>query len=281
MRPLEERVAAAEALGAGDPRLLDPRDPAGMVELAGGPFVMGSASDEAGKSDEAPERVVVIEAFRIDRHLVTVEAYRRFVEDGGYARRACWSPEGWRWRLEGSETRSERLVGPVTRPRFWDEPEWERYLTPNRPVVGVSFWEAEAFACWAGKRLPTEAEWERTARGEDGRRYPWGDAWEEDRAGHRELGPRATVPIGVFPRGASPEGVHELLGSVWQWCADWYAPYDPRDTLDPRGAAEGERKVVRGGAWNTLASSCRAANRNAFLPHARFSNIGFRCAADA
>ncbi|MCC7534867.1 MAG: SUMF1/EgtB/PvdO family nonheme iron enzyme, partial [Deltaproteobacteria bacterium] len=276
---LDARIARLEALGEADPQLTDPKDLSVMCEVAAGPFVMGVAEGEADKPDEAPERVVVIERFLVDPHLVTVAAYRRFVDDGGYARRACWSNEGWRWRLEGSTSRSETLVGPVDRPRFWDDPAWAVYGSPNRPVVGVSFWEAEAFARWAGKRLPSEAEWEKVARGEDGRRYPWGDDWEPDRCAHREVGPRSTVPIGCFPRGRSACGAFDLLGSVWQWCADWYGPYDPHATLDPTGPDDGETKVVRGGAWNTLASSCRATNRNAFPPHARFSNVGFRCVA--
>lgn len=278
--PLDERIARLEALGADDPRLSDPRSLDAMLEVAAGPFVMGMREGEADKADESPERVVVVERFLVDPHLVTVGAYRLFVDDGGYTIRACWSDAGWRWRLEGSTSRSETLSGPVLSPRFWDDPQWATYASPNRPVIGVSFWEAEAFARWAGKRLPTEAEWERTARSDDARRYPWGDEWEDDRCGHREVGPRSTVPIGVFPRGRAPCGAFDLLGSVWQWCSDWYAPYDRHATLDPKGPDDGDTKVVRGGAWNTLRSSCRGSNRNAFPPHARFSNVGFRCVAD-
>lgn len=273
---LERRIEAAERLGADDPRIADDALD-GAVEIPGGSFVMGVAAGDGHRLDESPVREVLLDPFWIDRFPVTVHAYARFVADRAYARPEIWSAAGWRWRCEGSHSRSERLDVPVSRPRFWGDEAWARFGSPSRPIVGVSWFEADAFARWRGKRLPTEAQWEKAARSADGRRYPWGDGWLADVAAHREHGPRATVPVGIFARGESPFGVRDVVGSVWQWCADWYGEYDPREIANPCGPDDGTLKVARGGAWNTLRDSLRTTNRNAFPPHARFSNLGFRC----
>ena len=149
------------------------------------------------------------------------------------------------------------------RPRFWDDPDWRAYLGPNQPVVGVSWYEAEAFARFASARLPTEPEWERAARGEDGRRYPWGDPWDPVRAHHRG-GPRHTLPIGCFPAGRSPYGLWDCAGNVWEW------------VQDPIG--HGGLRAARGGAWNAHPPQLRCAHRNGWAEPAQFSNIGFRLA---
>ena len=171
----------------------------------------------------------------------------------GYADRSLWSEPGWEWRSR---------TGAV-RPRFWDDPGWRAYLGPNQPVVGVSWYEAEAFAGFASARLPTEAEWERAARGEDGRRYPWGDGWDPARAHHRG-GARHTLPIGCFPAGRSPYGLWDCAGNVWEW------------VQDPFG--QGGLRAARGGGWNAHPPQLRCAHRNGWPEPARFSNIGFRLA---
>jgi formylglycine-generating enzyme required for sulfatase activity len=270
---LDERIAIAEQLGAlGDPRALE------WVLVPAGVFVMGTDAglDPEQKAHESPELEPDLSAFEIMRTPVTVSQFARFVEAGGYEARQHWSVEGWALRSEGN----------LTCPRFAsaeEQGEWAAYRTPSRPVVGVSWFEAEAYARWSGARLPTEAEWEKAARGAQGFVYPWGDEWEEDRAGNRGAGPRKTLPVGVFPLGESPYGALDMVGSVWQWCADWYAPdaYEHAERRDPAGPLAGSppaRRVVRGGAWNTLPFSLRCANRNSYPPTARFSNIGFRCA---
>jgi formylglycine-generating enzyme required for sulfatase activity len=269
---LDERVAIAERLGElGDPRSLE------WVEVPGGVFVMGTDPEvePEQKPHESPQIEPDLRPFEIMRTPVTVARFEGFVRAGGYETREHWSPEGWAFRSEGA-LRCPRFASPEERA------EWGPYLTPSRPVVGVSWFEAEAYARWAGVRLPTEAEWEKAARGTQGFVYPWGNDWEEDRAAHRGQGPRKTLPVGVFPRGESPYGALDMVGSVWQWCSDAYAPdaYVHAESRDPTGPPASGRasRVVRGGAWNTLPFSLRCANRNSYPPTARFSNLGFRCA---
>ena len=269
---LDERIAVAERLGeVGDPRSEE------WVLVPGGRFAMGTDPDAEPdqKSHESPRIEPDVSEFEVMRTPVTVAQMRRFIDDRGYARRDAWSEEGWAWRT-GDAIELPRFFSPAERD------EWKAYLTPSRPAVGVSWFEADAYARWAGLRLPTEAEWEKAARGTDSRRYPWGDAWDDDAAAHRGHGPRCTVPVGVFPRGESPWGVLDMAGSVWQWCRDAYAPdaYARADRRDPEGPGEPDgsgRHVVRGGAWNTLPWSLRCANRNCYPRTARFSNLGFRC----
>jgi formylglycine-generating enzyme required for sulfatase activity len=234
--PIAARVAAAERLAElGDPRLEHDfiQVPAGILH-------------------HKPAELISLPAFSMSPHLVTVHAYAEFIEAGGYDDASHWSNAGWRWRT------TER----VDCPRFWDEPEWAPYLIANRPVVGVSFFEAEAYASFRDARLPTEHEWERACRGNDARDYPWGNDWHDDACGHRDYGPRCTLPIGIFPRGLSSFGFHDMVGNVWQWTSD----------------ARDDKRIACGGAWNNLPWSIGAAGRNAFPPTARFSNLGFRLA---
>jgi iron(II)-dependent oxidoreductase len=247
---LEERIDAAQALArAGDPRIAAAR-----------PVAIPAGTLRHKASNDSPVVEIAVLAFAIAPYPVTVGEFARFLADGGYDDPSYWSPEGW----------SHRLDEDVERPRFWGEAEWAPYLVANHPVVGVSAFEAEAFASYRGARLPRDHEWERAARGDDARDYPWGEAWDPEACCFRERGPRSTVPVGVHPRGPSPFGVHDLCGAVWQW-------------TDDAGAAEGQYgpyRVVRGGAWNNLPWSIGCSGRNAYPPEARFSNLGFRLAFD-
>jgi iron(II)-dependent oxidoreductase len=267
--PLDARLDAGEQLAqVGDERAtaLD------QVLIPAGPFLYGGYPAEPGASGAAPRRVELA-AFRIDRYPVTVAAFAQFIAAGGYRERRHWSRAGWTWRaLEG-----------IAAPRFWAEEAWAAYLVPNHPVVGVSVYEAEAYASFRGARLPTEAEWEKACRGTDGRRYPWGNEWIEDACGVRNVGPRGTVAIGSYPKGVTPYGVHDTVGCVWQWCADAAdddADVDDEDPfVDPEGYDEACDRVTRGGGWNNLRWSLSSTSRNGYPPEARFSNLGFRCAA--
>lgn len=260
-RSLDERIAAGEELAkVGDPRAAA----VDRVFIEAGPFLF------RGGEGHEPHRVH-LSAYSIDRWPVTVASYAQFIDAGGYEDPRYWSSRGWYWR--------EREA--IERPRFWGEDEWAAYLVPNHPVVGVSVYEAEAYAAFRGARLPTDAEWEKACRGTDGRCHPWGDAWIEDAAGQRGVGPRGTVPIGSFPKGRSIYGVGDLVGCVWQWCADVAdenaEPAENDPFVDPEDYEEDEKRVTRGGAWNTLAWSVNCTSRNAYPPTARFSNLGFRC----
>ena len=257
---LDDRARAGDALAAlGDARAtaID------RVLVPAGPFLRK-------RIDEEP-RAVHIASFEIDRYPVTVAAYAEFVDAGGYRDRRCWSARGWAWKTRAS----------ITVPRFWGEKEWAPYLIRNHPVVGVSAFEAEAYADFRGARLPTEAEWEKTCCGPEGRCYPWGDPWRDDACAMRGVGPRCTLPIGAFPRGASPFGVRDMVGCVWQWCADVQdedAAWDDEDPwVDPDLYDEDAPRVTRGGAWNTLQWSVNCTSKNGYPPTARFSNLGFRC----
>jgi formylglycine-generating enzyme required for sulfatase activity len=198
------RLEAAETLGrAGDPRI--GRD--NWVRIAAGTFRMG----------DPPGREVTLKASEIGRYPVTVGEYRRFVEDGGYVEERWWKAGGF---------------GRSKEPTSWEEQQEH----PNRPVTGVNWYEASAYCAWAGVRLPREAEWERAARGTEGRMYPWGNE-EPDatRANYRETGPGHPTPVGLYPAGATPEGIHDLAGNVWEWVE---GPYE-----------EGASHVLRGGSW--------------------------------
>ena len=189
-------------------------------------------------------------------HLVTVAEFQAFMVDGGYHDEDLWSDKGWSWRAHES----------VVAPRFWGDRQWERFYTSDRPIVFVSWYEADAWCRWAGRRLPTEAQWEAAVRGDDGRLFPWGDRWEDGRVGNRGVGERITWPVGSWPMAVGPRGHHDLVGNVWQLCADrWEEGADSR--------------AARGGAWSAPNHQCRADARNGFKPWGRHSHVGFRTAA--
>lgn len=191
-----------------------------------------------------------VEELEVDRHLVCVADFREFIDAGGYEEQRWWSPEGWRWKVEQQ----------ITKPRFFGPGEWRRFVRPTRPIVGVSFYEAEAYARFLGRRLPTEAEWEATARGPAGRAYPWGEELDVGRVGMRGMGPRVTWPCGYFPRGAGPFGHLDLVGNVWQWT-----------TTKDRGGV-----IVRGGSWASRPEQGRTDFFNVYDPSTRHSHVGFR-----
>jgi formylglycine-generating enzyme required for sulfatase activity len=246
------------------------KDNSKMLLIPAGEFLMGSTEAEIDRyeaeaeesnarrwfTDEAPQHTVYLDAYYIDRYEVTNAQYRKFVEEAVYREPRYWDSGGRRHRFE----------------------------LPDQPVIGVSWDDAVAYAEWAGKRLPTEAEWEKAARGTDGRRYPWGDVFDSDQCNahlRRSLG---TQPVGSYPSGASPYGLLDMAGNVWEWCADWYGSdyYTKSPYKNPQGPQTGDERVLRGGAWwvRMPAAETRCTYRGGNAPTECHSNFGFRLVKD-
>jgi formylglycine-generating enzyme required for sulfatase activity len=218
--------------------------PADMVKVPKGPFLYG----------EKRVREVIDYDYWIDKFPVTNEKYRMFILADGYGTQAYWSEEGWKWKTENN----------IAGPGYWNDPTWNK---ADYPVVGVSYYEAEAYAKWAGKRLPTEREWEKAARGEDGREYPWGDEFDKGKCNSTEAGLGHTTPVTQYPNGVSPYGCYDMTGNVWEWCADWY---------DEKVGW----RVVRGGSWYYYPGPLRVSFRYGGGAVNRDFFIGFRLVQD-
>ena len=260
------------------------------VLVEGGPFVMGTDLEPWAYDNERPAHVVDVAPFFIDVTPVTNRDYLRFVEAGGYDDRRFWSDAGWTHRqkagLIAPQFWRKECEGVWTRLRFG----WREDLPPNEPVCHVSYYEAEAYARWAGKRLPTEAEWEKAATtGPTGgkRRYPWGD--HEPTPELANLAQRHFRPAGVgaYPAGASGWGCEQMIGDVWEWTSSPFAPYPgyawfPYKEYSSVFFEKGDQfRVLRGGSWATDPSAIRGTFRNWDFPIRRQIFAGFRCARDA
>jgi formylglycine-generating enzyme required for sulfatase activity len=183
-----------------------------MVLIPAGCFLMGlPENDLLAEEHEKPQRHVQLPAYWIDVYSVTNARYTRFIEAGGYERREFWTAEGWEWR------KRERVWHPL----MWGEEGWD---AAEQPVAGVSWYEADAYVRWAERRLPTDAQWEKAARGTDGRRYPWGNDWPSAETANFDMAVGRTTAVGLYPAGASPYGCHDMAGNVNNWTADWYWP---------------------------------------------------------
>jgi formylglycine-generating enzyme required for sulfatase activity len=225
----------------------------GMVRIPAGEFLMGS---DSGEEDERPAHRVYLAAFAIDRYEVTVAEFAEFM--------------------------AAQAVEP---PFKWAEARKANHR--DKPVAGVDWFDARDYCRWRGKRLPTEAEWEKAARGTDGRTYPWGE--DRPTKAHTNAGQTkwtgydSLARVGRYERGQSPYGVHDMAGSLWEWVADWYDQtyYSSSPDVNPIGPSAGPLRVLRGGAWNNDARTIRSANRAAYAPDARRNDVGFRCAKRA
>ena len=258
-----------------------------MLDVPAGPFEMGAVWDSFAYDNEYPAHTVSIPAFKIARLPVTNGEFADFVAARGYERREFWSEEGWQhrarenwtcplyWRREGAGVWHARTM--------FDSGA----LKLDHPVSGISWHEAEAYARFRGKRLPTEAEWEKAASwdGARKRRYAWGDAAPSD--AHANYGARRwdTTPVGSFPAGASPYGCLDMTGNVWEWTA---TPFDAFPGFRPFPYPEysevwfdGDHRVLKGGSWATSAPVLRTSFRNFFRRHFRISFAGLRLAEDA
>ncbi|OQA14691.1 MAG: Serine/threonine-protein kinase pkn1 [bacterium ADurb.Bin363] len=238
--------------------------PKNMILIPAGSFWMGS---NTGEENEKPVHKVTLDSYYIDKYPVTNAEFDKFIRESGYTGTG----------------------------------EWKKYYnkeTKNHPVVAVNWFEAIAYAEWAGKRLPYETEWEKAARGNDMRKYPWGNKWEKSRCNTPDLNDpeiikkrvdiydgKGTTPVGSFPDGASPYGVMDMAGQVWEWCEDWYDEnyYSKlgKACKNPTGPESGEYRVLRGGAWGNLSGACRCTCRSySQKPDYINFNVGFRCVKD-
>ena len=234
---LEHPALAAPPGQAPDaPAWVPSPEPAGLVSIPGGPFLMG-AGEPGGNADEYPAHEVLLSSYSIEAREVTVEAYRGFCAE--------------------------------TRRKFPPQPSWS---TPRHPVVSVTWHEAQAYCRHEGRRLPTEAEWDRAARCASPWRYPYG------RPQSREPSDQAH-PVGTNPPGRC--GLFDSYGNVWEWVSDWYSAtyYDNSPKRDPHGPRSGEEKVLRGGAFDSPPEALAATFRDKFSPDYGAENRGFRCAA--
>ena len=216
----------------------------GMVYLEGGSFLMGND----GITEEAPQFEAHVEPFYMDKYPVTMKQYKAFLDATGH------EP-----------------------PRFLDDPNLSG---PNQPVVGVSWEEANAFAAWAGKRLPTEAQWEFAARGKDNRPYPWGHL--EPDTNHCNYRDYLSMPsiVTMHAEGKTPEGVCDMAGNVYEWTLDPFVPYST--ALQGRmDEAKTPLRTVRGGCWNSPAKDVRCSHRKGLFPESRLNTVGFRCVLPA
>jgi formylglycine-generating enzyme len=227
-----------------------PVPPPGMVYIPDGYAQVG---DTSGADDARPMHFVSTSAFFMDKYEVSNSEYSVFVAETGHIK-----------------------------PRYWDD---ERFNQPDQPVVGVSWEDAMAYAHWKGGRLPTEAEWEKAARGDDGRPYPWGRKWDKGSVFYflnifGEVDQyKQTAPVDYYQSGASPYGAYNMAGNVWEWCLDWYDPnyYKTSPEINPEGPLKPlKMKVLRGGSWINSIDSVTTYHRARNYPRVKNEIYGFR-----
>ena len=229
-----------------------------LLVIPAGPFTMGTYPTGLRKTDpEEPQRSVTLDAYAIGIYHVTNKQYAHFVKETRYRQ-----------------------------PIYWGD---ARFNDKDCPVVGVSWYDVNSFIEWLNNltgnsfRLPTEAEWEKAARGTDGREYPWGNNWDLNRTNTSESKIKKLLPVGSFPEGISPFGCYDMAGNAYDWCSDWFhiETYKHSPMENPMGAIDGRRKVIRGGSWQPRGEyAARCANRAAKEPAEASHNVSFRIAID-
>jgi serine/threonine-protein kinase len=258
--PRDGRLGLGGSAAAGTPStpVSSVTDEAEVVLIPAGKFTMGHKDGY----DMLPVRQVDLPAFYIDKFEVTNKRYKRFLDATNY--KVPWAHDP---------------NDPSVKPYLWD---WQKRMYPegkgDDPVVLVSWEDAKAFCAWAGKRLPTEAEWEKAARGGNGNAYPWGNDWVNGRANTTESGRKQTAPVGAFKEDVSTwgkDGVYDLAGNVSEWVEDYFAPY-PGNPLT-RYEERNKYRVLRGGAWDYAHSIANGYHRQYALPHSQMTSFGFRC----
>ncbi len=304
-----KRVMVGAVLGVWSLGGMAAEMPEDMVRIPAGPFVMGSdAKDEAGLAqefgtmkpwyvDEMPRRTEKLPEFWIDKYEVTNRDYRDFVIENNYFIPVGWKESGYlltAGALSYADLKTLRKLAENTFRLDMDvrqmekKPLFDAILKHQAefdmlPVAGVTWRHAKTYCEIKGKRLPTEAEWEKAARGPKGLEFPWGNEWDESRlnAGAGEGWPHHVAPVGAYPKGVSPYGVHDMAGNVMEWTADWYQPYPGSDyQSDDYGE---KMRVVRGGGWGGLGHYVvshfyRTSYRFNLQSGYTFVDLGFRCA---
>lgn len=280
-----------------------------MILIPEGTFLMGSTKEDIEKlleqdksietyrlNNEIPQREIFLSAYYIDKYPVTNAQFSQFIEANGYKKKLYWSEAGWQYVLDFNPSGSNDIDAILQGDK-------------DCPAVNISWYEAEAFANWAGKRLPTEAEWEKAARGADGRIYPWGNDFDKTRLNCAEAKIEKSTPVTQYPQGQSVYGCFDMAGNVWEWIKDWYDSqyYHNAPDKNPQGPDVPEEKpysgrpeevgvsiyelkpslsktlttckVIRGGSWNGSGIvHIRCANRDYDEPSFKSDIIGFRCA---
>jgi len=219
------------------------KDGSVLIEIPAGSYSMGC---DSGEKDEKPAHAVYLDQYYIGKYEVTIAQYRKF----------CYS----------------------TGKNMLNQPSWN--INDDYPIVDVNWNDSKAYCDWAGLRLPNEAEWEKAARGTDGRIYPWGNIWYVSACNSSDRTDSCinTSTIGKYTIGASPYGAYDMSGNVWEWCQDWYddSYYEKSSNSNPVGPLKGLRRVIRGGSWYTDAYGCRSSIRGSLNPAVKGDDFGFR-----
>jgi formylglycine-generating enzyme len=273
MRTFALCVISAVVLWAAEPSAAQPspkpvnevvgKDGAPMILVPAGLFPMGvPKGDRDGGRDEYPRHEVVLDHYYIDKYEVTHGRYAEFVKATGHR-----TPEN---------------------PKYPKRTLWSDHLSDSlseRPVINVDWQDSEAYCRWAGKRLPTEAEWEKAARGTEDRRFPWGNVEPTDKHlnfNQKWKGEKTLMPVGSYEAGKSPFGAYDMAGNVWEWVADWYDPlyYEKSPGTNPKGPDTGTYKVLRSSGWSVETPLVRLFTRVKSDPKNRNDSTGFRCAKE-
>ena len=262
----------------------NPTDESDMVLVRAGTFIRGS-NESRNRKVEQPEMKIYVSSFYIDKYAVTVKQYRKFMDEGGYGDPKYWSKEGWTFRR----------LGKITKPYNWDE-----VTDSSLPVVGVSWYEAEAYCRWAGKMLPSEVQWEKAARGYFGQKFQWGNEWiayacnwkdnnptnPDDKTLGFQDGSSGLAQVYRYQKHASPFGAVQMCGNTFEWVIDQWSPSFFAETVindnnlrkNPVNIETNNFRVLKGGSYDSDPDHCEPSWRHADYPERRRTSVyGFRC----